>query len=81
MFCGARQEDIATEMAVEAAKRALEIGDRQACFSLNSLRDLVARLAAAPGQRNIVMASPGFLVTDGDFQQAKVIDRAIALES
>jgi VWFA-related protein len=77
MFCGARQEDIATEMAVEAAKRALESGDRQARFSLNSLRDLVARLAAAPGQRSIVMVSPGFLVTDGDFQQAKVIDRAI----
>jgi VWFA-related protein len=80
MFCGATQglqEDIALQMALQAANRALEDGDRQARYSLSALRDVVKRLASTPGQRSIILASPGFLVTDGDIDQATVIDRAI----
>ncbi len=77
MFCGAGNEDDGGRMAVQAAKRALVDGDRQARYSLNSLRDLVRRLAAVPGQRSVILASPGFLVTGGDADQASVIDLAI----
>jgi hypothetical protein len=44
---------------------------------LNALRDVVKRLASTPGQRSIILASPGFLVVDGDVDQATLIDRAI----
>jgi VWFA-related protein len=77
MFCGARNEVDGAEMAVQAAKRSLDDGDRQARSSLNSVRDLVARLAATPGQRNLIVVSPGFLVTADAADQARVIDFAI----
>jgi VWFA-related protein len=77
MLCGAAQPEPALQMALQAAKRALEDGDREARYSLNALRALVKRLGSTPGQRSIILASPGFLVTDGDVDQAAVVDRAV----
>lgn len=77
MFCGAKNQDDGAVMATESAKRALDSGDRQARYSLNSLRTLLTRMAEMPGERSIILASPGFLVTGGDADQSMVVDRAI----
>jgi VWFA-related protein len=78
MFCGAKNQDDGAMMAAESAKRALNSGDRQARYSLDSLRALVTRMAEMPGERSIILASPGFLVTGGgNADQATLVDRAI----
>jgi VWFA-related protein len=77
MMCGITPQAIATDMALQSANRALEDGDREARYSLNALREVVKRVASTPGQRSIILASPGFLVTGGDADQAILIDRAV----
>ena len=64
--------------AKAAASRVLPLGDHETRVTLSVLKDAVRRIAAMPGQRTIVLISPGFL-TLFDVQQDKadIIDRAI----
>jgi hypothetical protein len=53
-------------------------GDRDTESALDTLRAVVGRMAAMPGQRTIVMISPGFLVLDDRRdEQTALIERAI----
>jgi VWFA-related protein len=47
--------------------------------SLRNLRDIVQRMATAPGQRTIMMISPGFFTYNAEYQSYKsdVLERAI----
>jgi VWFA-related protein len=70
----------AADRVVEsAARRALALSDADAGLVLDALDSVVGKLATMPGQRSLVVASPGFLVLDGRRQQqeAGLIDRAI----
>jgi VWFA-related protein len=68
----------ATRMAQTAARDAVLNGDRDTESALETLRAVVARMAAMPGQRNIVVISPGFLVLDDRRdEQTALIERAI----
>jgi VWFA-related protein len=61
-----------------AARRALTFGDHETSLSLGGLRDVVRKLTAMPGNRNLVLVSPGFLLTkDHRSDEYDVIDRAI----
>ncbi|HEY6342865.1 MAG TPA: VWA domain-containing protein [Bryobacteraceae bacterium] len=57
---------------------ALTYGDRETTSALGALRDIARRLSSMPGNRNLVLVSPGFLLTR-DHQSAEydVIDQAI----
>jgi|HubBroStandDraft_1064217.scaffolds.fasta_scaffold04646_2 VWFA-related protein len=68
----------AQAMSQAIASQVLNTGDAESRFSLQSLKDAVRRLAAMPGQRSIILISPGFL-TLADLYQEKsgIIDRAI----
>lgn len=58
--------------------QSLERGDREITFSLGALKDVVRRLSAMPGNRTIVLVSPGFLVnTDHRTAEYDVLDKAI----
>jgi VWFA-related protein len=60
------------------AERALHDGEHQTQLAATVLVQVVRRLAAMPGQRNLVLASPGFLVPFADQAEVtNVIDRAI----
>jgi VWFA-related protein len=63
------------------ARRAREIvqrGDMETERSFDAIRNVIARLASMPGQRIVVIVSPGFLVTnDLHDRQAALIERAI----
>lgn len=61
-----------------AARRALTYGDQETAASLGALRDIVRKLSAMPGSRNLVLVSPGFLLTrDHRSGEYDLLDRAI----
>ncbi|HXM42577.1 MAG TPA: VWA domain-containing protein [Bryobacteraceae bacterium] len=68
----------AQSMSRATASQVLNTGESESRVALRSLRDAVRRLAAMPGQRSIILASPGFL-TLADLHQDKteIIDHAI----
>ncbi len=60
------------------AQRALHDGEHETRVSANVLGQIVRRLTAMPGQRSLVLASPGFFVPYADQQDINdVINRAI----
>jgi VWFA-related protein len=61
-----------------AIHQALSYGNRDTGFSLGAIRDIIRRLSVMPGTRTIVLASPGFILTQ-DFRSAEydVLDHAI----
>ncbi len=73
-----QQVSTAAAMAHAAAVESVGDGDRYTAASLDMLRAIVARMAAMPGQRNIVLVSNGFLILeDRHDEQTRLIERAI----
>jgi len=66
----------AQSMAQMAAQRELSIGESQVQFTYQYLEGVIRRMSALPGQRVIVMMSPGFFVTPVMHQSSEIIDRA-----
>lgn len=59
------------------AQLVLSAGDFSAQYALRRLDEILRRLAALPGQRSIVLVSPGFLVNSNYLEEeSKIIDRA-----
>ncbi|HEX4381153.1 MAG TPA: VWA domain-containing protein [Candidatus Acidoferrum sp.] len=75
--CQVRDQNAAAQMAQQAAQRVLEAGDRESRVSLNALQGAVAHLATTPGERNLLLASSGFLTNEGNATQVRIIDVAI----
>jgi len=69
----------ARAVVVSAARRQLNFGSHETQLSLSSLRDVVRRIAAMPGQRSILVISPGFYNPDRLQEQAEVEERALHL--
>jgi VWFA-related protein len=68
----------ARQMAEAAAQREVNLGDHETRLALIVLKDAVRRLSAMPGQRTIILVSPGFLtLTDHTTEKVDVMDRAI----
>jgi VWFA-related protein len=59
-----------------AARLALAVGDAETNLTLASITNVVRRMLAAPGQRTIVLASPGFITPTRDYDIYSIIDRA-----
>jgi VWFA-related protein len=55
----------------------LSAGEHESRVSLFSLKDVVHSLSRMPGQRSIVVVSPGFITPDLDYELVEVIDRAV----
>jgi VWFA-related protein len=58
-------------MVVGAALRALEIGDQDVRVSLGFIGEVVRRMGALPGQRTLILVSPGFLTMTGEAMNEK----------
>lgn len=67
----------AREMARSSAARALATGDHESQVSLTVLKDVIRRVSAAPGQRTMLLLSPGFLTPRMEFQYSELIDMAL----
>jgi len=66
----------AANIAQMAAQRELSLGEAQLQFSYQNLESLIRRMSSLPGQRVIVMMSPGFFVNPSMEQSGEIIDRA-----
>jgi len=64
-------------LAMSAAGQALAAGDAESRLSLGVLKDIVRRISLMPGQRSIVLVSPGFLTPQMEFDYVELIDRAL----
>lgn len=71
-----RQAASAQQMADAAASRILSSGDAQSGFVYRHLEDALRRLAAMPGQRIMVLVSPGFIISARTLEGTDLIDRA-----
>jgi VWFA-related protein len=66
----------AASLAQMAAQRELTTGESEVQFSFRNLDGLIQRMSALPGQRVIVLMSPGFFVTPSMHESGEIIDRA-----
>jgi VWFA-related protein len=55
----------------------LSAGEHESRVSLFSLKDVIHTVSRMPGQRSIVVVSPGFITPDLDYELTEVIDRAV----
>jgi len=74
--CSGGHAEVAASLAKVAAQRALTIGEAEMQNSLSNLDGLIRRMGELPGQRVIVLMSPGFFVTPSMHQTGDLIDRA-----
>jgi VWFA-related protein len=69
---------VLTQMVQNAARDAVSLGDRETLWALDALGTVVGKMASMPGQRSIVLVSPGFLVlSDRLPEETALIERAI----
>jgi VWFA-related protein len=69
---------LAPTIAQAAASQMLGVGEQESHVSYEVLKDVLRRMSATPGQRIVVLASPGFLTIDSlRSEETDVIDRAI----
>jgi VWFA-related protein len=69
--------DMATSMVQSEAARVLAESAHNTQVALQSLHDVIRRMSAMPGQRSVVLVSPGFLVFERRFDLLEIADRAI----
>jgi VWFA-related protein len=69
----------AARIARDTAMEVSSAGDLELQSTINVLRDVVRRTAAAPGVRSIVLVSPGFLSQGPEVRQAlmELVDQAL----
>jgi len=67
----------ANTLTIEAyARQALNSAEQEMRLSLGTLQEVAKRLSVMPGQRMIVLVSPGFMNHDVMHEQSEVMDRA-----
>ncbi len=66
----------AQTLANSTAQTVLVQGDSETLYAYRHLEDVVRRLAGMPGQRVLVLVSPGFLSTTLQSEASNMVDRA-----
>lgn len=59
-----------------AAMRALSEGDSETQFVYRHLESILSRMTSLPGQRVIVLVSPGFILSTLQYEASDLVDRA-----
>ena len=52
-------------------------GEHDSRISLGTLKEVVHNLSRMPGQRSIVLVSPGFIAPKLEYEYTEIIDRAV----
>jgi VWFA-related protein len=66
----------AQSLAASAATQAYEQGQVETQASLRRVEEVLRRIAASPGQRILVLLSPGFIYPQQEYELSQIIDRA-----
>lgn len=67
----------AAARADAVAAQVLDQAENESRYALRGLENVCRRLAVAPGQRSIVLVSPGFLTVTQKFDIDQIVDRAL----
>jgi len=70
----------AKEVVKALAGNVLRTGQQESALALAVLKDAVRRISVMPGQRGLILVSPGFLTPALDYEYYDVIDRAVRAE-
>jgi VWFA-related protein len=71
-----RMMSAALTTAQTSLQAALTAGDTDNDFTYRVLEDILRRMSSLPGERVLVLASPGFLITTRTLDESGIIDRA-----
>jgi VWFA-related protein len=66
----------AQSMAQSAAQRAVSEGDNETQYAYRHLEEIVRRMTGLPGQRILVLVSPGFILSTLQYEASEMVDRA-----
>ena len=72
----ARMQAVAQAQAQAAAQRAVSEGDNETQYAYRHLDDIVRRMTSLPGQRILVLVSPGFILSTLQYEASAMVDRA-----
>jgi VWFA-related protein len=72
------QQNIAQQIAQSAARQELTVGEQGTRVTLGVIKNVIRRMSAMPGQRLLVLASPGFLAQSSEAigDKADILDLA-----
>ncbi|MGC1385332.1 MAG: VWA domain-containing protein [Candidatus Acidiferrales bacterium] len=73
---GATNVQMAAGVVMNTAQQVITAGDANTQYSMRRLSEILKRMAALPGQRSIVLVSPGFLIPTFMTEESEIIDRA-----
>jgi VWFA-related protein len=67
---------IAASMVASTVGEVVQAGELNTRYSIRRLDEIVRRISAMPGQRSMVLISPGFLTSTYEYDLLQVVDRA-----
>jgi VWFA-related protein len=60
-----------------ASMQTLQAGEHESHISLDILKAVVGRVSRMPGQRSVVLVSPGFIAPEMEYEYTELVDRAL----
>lgn len=78
LACCECTRDVARVLVDNAASESLQSGDQDVRVTLGFIREIVRKMGSMPGQRTLVLVSPGFLTMTPEalFQKSQILDLA-----
>ncbi|HXJ12158.1 MAG TPA: VWA domain-containing protein [Candidatus Limnocylindrales bacterium] len=70
------KQALAAAIVRSVSLRALQAGDMENEYTYRHIEDVLRRLSSVPGERILLLVSPGFLLTTTHLEESGVIDRA-----
>jgi len=70
-------QQTAQQLVESTALEQLNAGNQESHVSLTVINDVIRRMATMPGQRSVVLVSPGFITPQLEFEYSDAIDRAV----
>ena len=64
-------------MVSAVTSQVLAAGDHESHISLGVLKEVVRNISRMPGQRSVVLVSPGFIAPQMEYDYTEIIDRAL----
>jgi VWFA-related protein len=68
---------VASGLVSMKTQQMLAVGDQESHVSLTVLQQVVRNISRMPGQRSVVLVSPGFIAPQMEFEYTDIIDRAL----
>jgi len=66
-----------TALAAAVARGVLSAGQQESQIALGTLKDVVRNISRMPGQRTVVLVSPGFIIPELQYEYMDIVDRAV----